>query len=153
VEEAVLVHVVEPRQEGKKRLRRAFSVLKGLDRLDSCPIIRAYSAKGALSASPIPLPAFIDGELRRTSGAAAAKSNELPDEIVKRGPQVVGELSDDEPDTGIGKLAAEVKDILAGIALEVTDDEAVFLVAEGVPFSVERGQVLVRSFDSPIDGF
>jgi hypothetical protein len=80
----------------------------------------------------------------------------LPNEIVKRGPQVVAELPDDEPETGIGGVAPEAKDVLAHIALEVTDDAAVYFVEpseEGQPFSIERGQVLIRSFNSPIDGF
>lgn len=151
VDEPMLVHVVKPRKQGQIRLRRVFSVLKGLDRLDECPIIRAYAAKHPY-ARLIPLPAFVDGELRLPAGGAASKEHDLPNEIVKRGAQVVSELPDDEPDTGIGRLAAETEDVLAGIALELTDDAAIFLVKEGVPFSVERGQVLVRSLKPPVDG-
>lgn len=154
VDESVLVHVVQPSQQGGVRLRRAFSVLKGLDRLDRCPIIRAHAAKRApLQPFSIPLPAFLDGELRLASGAAPSEQHELPRDIIQRGPQVVRELPDDDPDTGMGQLSFEAKDVLAGIALEVTDDEAIFLVNDGVSFTVERGQVLVRAFESPIDGF
>jgi hypothetical protein len=64
----------------------------------------------------------------------------------------VAELADDEPETGIGRIAIDAKDILAGIALEVTDDSAIFLFKKGLPFSVEAGQVLVRAFESPIYG-
>jgi len=80
----------------------------------------------------------------------------LPKEIVKRGPQVVSELPDDEPETGIGRLAVEAEDVLACIVVELTDEAGIFLVKpseEPLPFSVERGQVLVRSFESPIYGF
>jgi hypothetical protein len=154
VQDAMLVHIVEPRKEGKVRIRRAFSRTIGLQELDGCPIIRAYSAKRSTpNAILIPLPSFLDGELRLASGTTASESDELPDEIVKRGPQVVSELPDDQPDTGVGEFPAEAKDVLAGVALEMTDDGVVFLVKEGVPFVVERGQVLVRSFKSPIDGF
>jgi hypothetical protein len=72
------------------------------------------------------------------------------------GPQVVSELSNDQADTGIGEIASKAKDVLAGIALEVADDGAIFLVKpfeERAPFTVERGQVLIRAFESPIDGF
>ena len=153
MQKSVLVHVVEPRKEGQVRLRRAFSVLKGLDRLDCCPIIRAYAADRSPPPALIPLPAYVDGELGATGGTAASELNELPDEIVKRGPQVVAALADDDPETGIGQLPFEAKDVLAGIALEVSNDSAVFLAKEGVPFTIERGQVLVRAFDSPINGF
>jgi hypothetical protein len=155
VDEAVLVHIVQPRKKGKVRLRRAVSVLKGLDVLDKCPIIHAYTAKHP-KARLIPLPAFVDGELRLAGGAASPEEYELPDEIVKRGPQVVSELPDDEPETGIGRLAVEAKDVLACVAVELTQEAGIFLVKpglEGVPFSVERGQVLIRAFQSPIDGF
>jgi hypothetical protein len=159
VDKAVLVYVVEPRELGKVRLRRAFSFVKGLDRLDQCPIIRAYAAKSfpsfasfASSYPLIPLPAYLDGELVRPDGTPPTGEYELPNEIVQRGPQVVSELPDDQPDTGIGELPSEAKDVLAGIALELTDEEAVFLVKEDVPFTVERGQVLIRTFETPIDG-
>jgi hypothetical protein len=56
----------------------------------------------------------------------------------------VPKLGHDEPDTGIGWWSAEAEDILAGIALEVTDDAAIRLVKKGAPFAVEAGQVLVR---------
>jgi hypothetical protein len=91
--------------------------------------------------------------LRTPAGAAAPKEHELPKEIVERGPQVVAELPDDQPDTGVGRITIDPKDIFAGIALEVTNDSAIFLCKEDLPFSIERGQVLVRSFDSPVDGF
>jgi hypothetical protein len=149
----MLVHIVEPRQEREIRIRRAFSRLKGLDHLNRCPIIRAYAAKSATPALAVPLPAFVDGELRAPGGAAATEPDELPDEIVKRGPQVVSELPDEEPDTGIGHLPFETKDILAGIGIEITPDAAVFQVKEGAFFAVDRAQVLVRSFESQIDGF
>jgi hypothetical protein len=151
----MLVHIVEPREQGQLRLRRAFSVLKGLDRLDCCPIISAYTADHP-KVGLIPLPAFVDGELRSSGGAPSSQKHELPKEIVQRGPQLVTELPDDEPETGFGKLAANPKDVLAGIALEVTHDGATFVVKpfeEPLPFLVERGQVLLRAFDSPIDGF
>lgn len=152
VDEAMLVYIVEPGELGEVRLRRAFSFVKGLDRLDQCPIIRAYAAKHPGVRILIPLPAFVDRELGPTGGTPATGQHDLPDEIVKRGPQVVSELSDDEPDTGIGELPSEAKDLLAGVALELTDDEAIFLVKEDVSFTVERGQVLVRTFETPIDG-
>lgn len=153
VDESVLVHIIEPRKEGEIRVRRAFSTLKGLDRLDHCPIVRAYASKHGGRSFQIPLPAFIDRELRLPCGAPSSQQHELPKEIVKRGPQVVCELSDDDPDTGIGELASKAKDVLAGIALELTDDAAVFLVKDRPPFAVERGQVLLRAFKTPIDGF
>ena len=149
----MFVHIVEPRQEREIRIRRAFSRLKGLDDLNRCPIIRAYAAKSATPAVPIPLPAFVDGELSAASGAAASEPDELPDEIVKRGPQVVSELPDEEADTGIGHLPFDPEDILAGVGIEITPDAAVFLVKEGALFAVERAQVLVRTFESQIDGF
>jgi hypothetical protein len=155
MKEAVLVHVVEPRKKGEVRLRRAFSVLKGLDALDKCPIIRAYTAKHP-EARLMPLPAFVDGELRTPSGTPSPEEHELPKEIVKRGPQVVSELPDDEPETGIGRLAVEAEDVLACIAVELTDEAGIFLVKpseEPLPFSVECGQVFVRLFESPINGF
>jgi hypothetical protein len=89
--------------------------------------------------------------LRTPAGAAAPEEHDLPKEIVKRGPQVVAELPDDQPETGVGRLAIHPEDILAGIALEVTDDSAILLIKEGLPFSVERGQMLVRAFESPFD--
>jgi hypothetical protein len=76
---------------------------------------------------------------------SATKEHELPKEIVERGPQVVSELGKDEPDTGFGSVAADTKDILACLAVEIADDAALFLVREGAPFSVECGQVLVRA--------
>jgi hypothetical protein len=151
VNEAMLVYVVKPRKQGQIRLSRLVSTLKGLDVLDSCPIIRAYATKHP-DARLIPLPAFVDGELGLARGASSPQEHELPKEVVQRGPQVVSELPDDEPDTGIGEIAAEAKHVLAGIAVELTDDAAVFLVKEGISFAVERGQVLIRSFESPVDG-
>jgi hypothetical protein len=155
VDESVLVHIVQPRKLGEVRVRRARSVLKGLAPLDECPIVRAYAAKHPY-AGLIPLPSFIDGELRITSGAASPEEHELPNEVVKRGPQVVAELADDDADPGVGRIAVDPKDIFARVALELTNDSAVFLVKpreESEPFLIERGQVLVRSFQSPIDGF
>ena len=149
----MLVYVVEPREEGEIVVRRAFSSVVGLDRLDRCPIIRAYSAERHPPLLAIPLPAYVDGELRLSRGTAAAELHELPDEIVKRGPQVVAELPDDEPDTGFGELAAEAYDVLAGLALEVSNDAAIFLAKKDLPFAVERGQVLIRAFEAPVDGF
>jgi hypothetical protein len=151
MENAMLVHVVEPRDGGERvRIRRLGSKVIGLGCLDQCPIIRAYSAKHP-TAAQIPLPAFVDGKLRAPTGAAAPKEHELPKEIVERGPQVVAELPDDQPEPGVGRVAINPEDIFAGIALEVTDDSAIFLRKEGLPFSVERGQVLVRAFESPVD--
>jgi hypothetical protein len=129
------------------------SKVVGLDVFDDCPIIRAYSAQRRTRVRCIPLPAYVDRELRSPSWGSPTEQDELPDEIVKRGPQVVAELSDEEPETGIGEIAGEAKDVLAGVAVELTDDAAIFLVKEGAPFAVERGQVLVRAFKSPIDGF
>ena len=155
VDMPMFVHIVKPRKEGEIRVRRAVSELKGLVSLDDCPIIRAYTAKHP-EARQIPLPAFVDGELRLPTGATAPEEHQLPNEIVERGPQVVSKLPDDESDPGIGRLPIETKDILAGIAIELTHDAAVFLVdprLKGGSFLIERGQVLVRSFESPIDGF
>ena len=156
MDKPVLVHIVQPIEMDQVRLRRAFSVAVGLSSLDSCPIIRAYAAKSPASVPLIPLPAFVDGVLRAPSGATAPEVDELPDEIVKRGPQVVAELPDDEPDTGVGEFAPDAEDIFARIALEVSDDAAIYLVKPGEErgdFFVERAQVLVRSFKTPIDRF
>jgi hypothetical protein len=153
VEKPMLVYVVKPGKEGQVRLSRLVSKLIGLDALDKCPIIRAYAADSEKKVPLIPLPAFVDGELRSAGGAAAAKQDELPDEIVKRGPHVVAELPDDEPETRIGQITGQAENILTGIGIEVTDDAAIFLVEEGAPFVIERGQVLIRSFKAPIDGF
>jgi len=79
------------------------------------------------------------------------KEHELPKEIVERGPQVVAELPDDQPETGIGRIAIDPKDIFAGIAIEVTNDSAIFLSKEGLPFTIERGQMLVRACESPVN--
>lgn len=76
----------------------------------------------------------------------------MPKEIVKRGPQVVAELPDDEPETRIGQVPGQAEDILTRIAIEISNDAVVFLVKEGAPFLIERGQVLIRSFEAPIDG-
>jgi hypothetical protein len=134
-------------------LSRLVSKVVGLDVLNVCPIVRAYAAKRKEKVPLIPLPAFIDGELRSAGGASPTEQDELPDEIVKRGPQVVAELPDDESETGIGQTACQAENVLASVAIELTDDAAIFLVKEGAPFLVERGQVLVRSFKAPIDGF
>jgi hypothetical protein len=155
VDKPMLVHIVKPREQGQVRVRRAFSLLKGLAPLNDCPIIRAYSTKHP-KARLIPLPAFVDRELRVAGGAAAPQEHELPKEIVERGPQVVAELPDDESDTRIGRLPIETEDVLARVAIELTDDAAIFLVdspQEGPPLGIERGQVLVRAFKSPIEGF
>jgi hypothetical protein len=149
----MLVYVVKPGKERQVRLSGLVSKLIGLDTLDKCPIIRAYTASRTQKPLLIPLPAYVDGELRRTGRATPAEQNKLPDEIVKRGPQVVAELPDDEPETGIGEIASEAEDVLTGIAVELADDAAIFLVKEGATFAVERGQVLVRSFKAPIDRF
>jgi hypothetical protein len=87
-------------------------------------------------------------------GNSPSEEHELPNEIVKRGPQVVSELSDNEPETGIGH-AGKAEDIFAAVAIELTDNAAIFLVKpreEDRTFVIERGQVLVRSFKTPVDG-
>jgi hypothetical protein len=66
---------------------------------------------------------------------------------------VVSKLADAEPETRIGGLAGVAKDVLPCIAIELTDNAAVFVVKEGAPFTVERGQVLLRAFEAPVDGF
>jgi hypothetical protein len=63
----------------------------------------------------------------------------------------VSELPDDQADTGIGWVPAETKDVLARIAFEVTDNAAIFIVEEGAPFAVERGQVLVRALKPKVN--
>lgn len=153
VEKPMLVYVVEPRELGQLRIRRAFSFLKGLDRLDRCPISRAYTAKFGFGARLVPLPAFVDREFRSLVRDVAFEEDELPDEIIKRGPQVVSELPDDQSDAGVGELPFKAEDILAGLAIEMSNNSAALLVKEGTPFAVESGQVLLRAFESPVDGF
>jgi len=151
VEKSMLVYVVKPGKEGQVRLSGLVSKVIGLDFLNKCPIISAYSAKHP-DTRLIPLPAFVDGELRLRSGTSSPQEHELPKEIVKRGPQVVAELPDDEPETRIGQVPGQAEDILTRIAIEISNDAVVFLVKEGAPFLIERGQVLIRSFEAPIDG-
>jgi hypothetical protein len=153
VEYPVLVYVVEPGKEGQVRLVRIASQVVGLDIIDNCPIVRAYAAKRKTRIRAIPLPAWIDGELRTTRWRPTSEQHELPNEVVKRGPQVVAELPDEDSETGIGEIPLQAKDILASVAIELSDDAAVFVVKEDAPFMIERGQVLVRAFKSPIDRF
>jgi hypothetical protein len=145
VEHSMLVRVVQPSETCESvQVSYLGSKLVGLHALNECPIVSAYAANHPAGFQAIPLPAFVDGELCIPGGLSAAKEHELPKEIVQRGPQVVAELGHDQSDTGIGWWSAETENILAHIAIEVTDDAAVFIVQEDAPFAVECGQVLVR---------
>jgi len=145
VEHTMLVRVVQPVQEGERvTIRYLDSKLVGLHTLNECPIVRAYAAKHAARVGTIPIPAFADGELCLPGRLTAAKEHQLPEEILQRGPQVVAELGNDESDVGIGWWSTQTEDILAHLAIEVTDDAAIFIVEKGAAFAVEAGQVLVR---------
>jgi hypothetical protein len=153
VEHAMLVRVVQPVQESEGvTIRYLDSKLVGLHALNECPIIRAYAAKHAGRVGAIPIPAFADGELCLPGRLTAAKEHQLPEEILQRGPQVVAKLGNDESDMGIGWWSAQTEDILARIAIEVTDDAAIFIVEKGAPFAVEAGQVLVRPCQPQVAG-
>ncbi len=147
VEHLMLVRVVQPTELPERvTFRQIGSQLVGLKALHECPIFRAYSAQHpARPLRFVRLPAYADGELRFSGGVGIVDEDELPEEIVERGPQVVTKLGHDQSDTGIGWWSTETEDVLAGIVVEVTDDAAILLREKGATFEIECGQVLVRT--------
>ena len=83
-------------------------------------------------------------------GFPPRRSTSCQRKVVERGPQVVAEFGNDQPDTGIRRVPAHVEDVLAGLAVEVTKDAAILIYEEGAPFSVEGCQVLVRAMQASV---
>jgi len=90
------------------------------------------------------------GALCLPGGVSAAQEHKLPKEVVERGPQVVAEFGNDQPDTGIRRVPAHVEDVLAGPAVGVTKDAAILIYEEGAPLGVEGCQVLVRAMQASV---
>jgi hypothetical protein len=97
MDEAVLVHLVEPVQDAEKVVVRASPALVRLMLLDDCTVLRSNALEqGVFSFSePLARPTnWVFG-----GGAVAGRvgqTRELADEMIERGAQVVGEVSEEQ---------------------------------------------------------
>jgi len=157
MDKAVLVGVREQGEDPERpELRLVPSVVR-LVLLDDlpCMAIQRDSAQGALSLPSRHLdstkelvPVREDGVEVVPSRSLPGSKHELPNEVIERGAEVVGDVPDDYPPAwsrvfGNGHLDPEP----AGLRIELTDSATRLRVPEGIDLLIE----FVRVLDRPLD--
>jgi hypothetical protein len=153
---SMLVRIGEVGEHGERRFVGAALCPIGLNRIDACPVLLGDAPEhpvadawgSALTPAPVARSRRANGELVVPTRLPAAEDDQLPNEMVQRGPKVLDKIPEKQPPFGV-RLSqdfqgADLDDLTArlcsGFALDLVDDlvrwwtrdETVDLLVQGV---------------------
>jgi hypothetical protein len=103
----VLVHVGGVDQDGESGSERVVASKVGLQILDACPVVAVDTPQHGVEPLRRRGPFCVDRELVSVVGLSAVEEDQLPYEVVERGPQVVNDLTDQQRPRRVRILADE----------------------------------------------